>query len=113
MPMLAVVFAATYFWAQVILLYLNSKIAAYGLALGLSSGSYFVYLFAISHLANRWLRTKQCEKCHEPLTSVGGGFVDGTEPSLRELSIYLFVVSLPLGSWIILGNGSLFSLHPS
>lgn len=113
MPMLAVVFAATYFWAQVILLYMNSTPGAYTLALALSSGSYFIYLFAISHFANRWLRTKQCEDCNEPLKSVGGAFIDGTEPSLQELSIYLFVISLPLCSWVILGDGSLFSLHPS
>lgn len=113
MPMIAVIFAASVFWAQFLQLYLSNNIAAVFLAFGLASGSYFTYLFAISHLANRWLRTKQCNDCHEPLISVGGGFIDGAEPSLKELSMYLFVVSLPLFSWMIFGSGSSLPLLPS
>ena len=103
-PMAAVALSAGQFWGKVLSHFCASLVLAYTSGLLISLLSIIGGLIALSHISNRWLKTKQCEQCGQTLKGVGSGFVSDTLPTRNELVVYVLSVSIPLVSWYMLAR---------
>ena len=110
-PAAAVIFTAAFFWSQILPQFIPYTLIAYPAAFLCSGGFFLCGAYVAYRSANPWLQHKVCEDCRAALHSEGGAFVDGVEPGLQELLIYVFVILVPLVLSLTLDQGKLTFLQ--
>lgn len=95
-PILAVIIFSSALWGSVFDALWESRLMA--LFLGFVCGiAIFTGLFSlIDSFERRECRKGVCGKCGAKLEMVGGGFVDGGAPSMKEILIYVLSLVIPL-----------------
>ena len=105
-PMLIVIITSTVIWAGNISEFFKLKsiwlLLALLLGFVLTIGIFFLTFLLLQNAFVPWAKRMKCPECGGDLESTGGGFIDGVNPGLQELLLYIIVTVLPLGITLLI-----------